>query len=886
MTFKPNDITKEHVLKAIEKIEKENIPLIPPTRWEVVINGKNYPPKEVMRYAHQQMNGEKVWNYGGGEATNKYLKKMDFPVIDTHDDPIKEIIRKYKNYVREGGLTEEVYKWNLLAQFKGRPNPNTANFSEEIKTINFANLIYPVGQAVVKHLAQARTEQYRDCFKVLFDENRDLLERVKYFNEETLRIYREIVPEEKFSHHQDERTMATFLTYHNPDQYTFYKHSFYQKYCDLLGIKTKKKGEKYAHYLELLNDFIDEYVKEDQELIDLVRSKIPTNSFEDTNHKILAQDILYQSLDKQLGSDKKYWRVGTKDDHQSYWEVMKSENKISIGWSEIGDLDNTAITSKNEIITLLKDVGFFENDNLNLSKKAGEIFNFYSNIKIGDVILAQDGETILGIGIVKDDYYFNPNDNFSHQKLVDWKVFNPDLKNSQGNRTTVYQVTNSNTINNVEALLNNSITPTMKNSISLKDTPLNQILFGPPGTGKTYTTIEKAIAIANPSFDLKRIRKDIKEEYDRLIVEGQIVFTTFHQSMSYEDFIEGIKPETFENEVVYNIKNGIFKNICQAALTPNQLDFNTAYDHLKKELSEIEQIKLKTPTGKEFSISLNSNDNLTLHTGASKEKQGTLTKENIQKQINGESKFVGWEGYFKGVVDYLEAKYNYTYQSINNIQNFVLIIDEINRGNVSAIFGELITLIEDDKRLGKTEALEVMLPYSKEKFGVPPNLYIIGTMNTADRSVEALDTALRRRFSFQEMPPEYGLKELDYKIFGHNAYDVLKTINKRIEKLLDKDHAIGHSYFLSKDDDKIMVSFYKNIIPLLQEYFFGDFGKIGLVLGKGFVQPKDWDNGDKFFADFDEESASDYEDRNVFEIIDYRIDKVGFADAISKLMNI
>jgi len=238
------------------------------------------------------------------------------------------------------------------------------------------------------------------------------------------------------------------------------------------------------------------------------------------------------------------------------------------------------------------------------------------------------------------------------------------------------------------------------------------------------------------------------------------------------------------------------------------------------------------------------------------------------------------------VVDYLEAKYNYTYQSINNIQNFVLIIDEINRGNVSAIFGELITLIEDDKRLGKEEALEVMLPYSKEKFGVPPNLYIIGTMNTADRSVEALDTALRRRFSFQEMPPEYELKELDYKIFGHNAFDVLKTINKRIEKLLDKDHAIGHSYFLSKDEDKIMVAFYKNIIPLLQEYFFGDYGKIGLVLGKGFVQPKDWDNGDKFFADFNEESASDYEDRNVFEIIDYRKDKVGFANAISKLMNI
>lgn len=885
MEFKPNDITKEHVLKAIEKIEKENISLIPPTRWEVVINGKNYPPKEVMRYAHQKLNGEKVWNYSGGEGTNKYLKKMGFAVIDMNDDPIKEVIRKYKNYIREGGLKEEIYKWNLLAQFKGRPNTNAADFNEEIKTINFANLIYPIGQGVVKHLAYARTEPYRDCFKVLFDEKTPLTERIKYFDEETLKIYREFEREEKFSHHQDERTMATFLTYHNPYQYTFYKHSFYQKYCDLLGIKSKKKGEKYVHYLELINDFIDEYIKEDQELIDLLRSNIPVTSFEDVNHKILAQDILYQSLDLRLGSDRKYWRVGTKDDHQSYWEIMKREDKIGIGWSDIGDLDNATISSKNEIITLLKAQGFFKNDNLNLSKKAGEIFNFYSNIKIGDVVLAQDGETILGIGIVKDDYYFNANDNFSHQKLIDWKVFNPELKNSQGNRTTVYQVTNSNVINKVEAFLNNTNTTKMKNGTDLNDIPLNQILFGPPGTGKTYTTIEKAIAIANPSFNLIQDRKQIKAEYARLIAEGQIVFTTFHQSMSYEDFIEGIKPETFENEVLYNIKNGIFKNICQAALTPNQLDFNTAYDHLKKELSEIEQIKLKTPTGKEFSISLNSNDNLTLRTGTNKEKQGTLTKENIQKQINGESKFIGWEGYFKGVVDYLEAKYNYTSQSTNNIQNFVLIIDEINRGNVSAIFGELITLIEEDKRLGNDEALEVILPYSKDKFGVPPNLYIIGTMNTADRSVEALDTALRRRFNFEEMPPNYELQELEYEIFGHKASEVLKTINKRIEKLLDKDHAIGHSYFLSKDEDKTIVSFYKNIIPLLQEYFFGDYGKIGLVLGKGFVQQKDWDNDDKFFADFDAESASDYEDRSVYKIIDYRKDKAGFTDAISKLMN-
>jgi hypothetical protein len=874
MIFRPNEITKEHVLKAIENIEKENIALIPPTRWEVEINGKNYPPKEVMRYAHQQMNGEKVWNYGGGEGTNKYLKKMEFPVIDTHDDPIKEIIRKYKKHVREGGLKDEVYKWNLLTQFKGRPNPNASNFYEEIKSINFANLIYPMGQAVIKHIAQDRTEPYKECFKVLFDENIDLIERVKYFNEETLKIYRQIVPEEKFPHHQDERTMATFLTFHDPNEYTFYKDSFYQKYCKLIGQKPKKKGEKLVHYYELLNDFIDDYIKDDNELIELVKSKIPSNSFEDTNHKMLAQDILYQSLDKQLGSEKKYWRVGTKDDHQSYWKIMKSNNKISIGWSEIGDLDNTTINSKNEIIPLLKGQGFFNNDNLNLSKKAGEIFNFYSNIKIGDIILAQDGETILGVGVVKDDYYYNPNDNFSHQKLVDWKVFNPNLKNSQGNRTTVYEVTDSNTINKVEALFNNTTTTTMRNPSYQKDIPLNQILYGPPGTGKTYATIEKAIAIANPNFDFKQERKEIKAEYDRLIVEGQIVFTTFHQSMSYEDFIEGIKPETFENEVVYNIKNGIFKNICQASLTPNQLDFNTAYDHLKKELSEIDQITLKTPTGKEFSISLNSNDNLTLHTGVNKEKQGTLTKEKIQKQINGENQFLGWEGYFKGVVGYLAAKYNYTYQSIKNTQNFVIIIDEINRGNVSQIFGELITLIEEDKRLGKEEALEVTLPYSKDKFGVPANLYIIGTMNTADRSVEALDAALRRRFHFEEMKPKPHLIKTESKsgkvngiVDGIDLETLLTTINTRIEKLIDKDHRIGHSYFLKVHDLASLLHSFKNeIIPLLEEYFFGDFGKIGLVLGSSFVEKENGNFSFAKFEEYDNDIQEDLKQRTVYKI--------------------
>ena len=432
--------------------------------------------------------------------------------------------------------------------------------------------------------------------------------------------------------------------------------------------------------------------------------------------------------------------------------------------------------------------------------------------------------------------------------------------------------------------------------------PKNKILFGPPGTGKTYNTVNKAIEIANPEFNLDQPRKEIKSEFDRLMNEGQIVFTTFHQSMCYEDFIEGIKPETTPDDkrVIYDVKPGIFKNLCQAATTPNLIGFNAAYEQLIKKLSEIEAtdsdaievktIEIKTPTGKPFSISLNSNNNLSLHTGPNKIKQGTLTRENIQAQINGDVKFIGWNGYFEGVCNYLKENYNYSSTTENTAKNFVLIIDEINRGNVSQIFGELITLIEDDKRLGCPEALKVTLPYSKEKFGVPSNLYIIGTMNTADRSVEALDAALRRRFSFVEMQPDSTkIKTIDKLVNkGIDLSELLTTINERIEKLLDKDHQIGHSYFINIEDlEGLKLAFKNKIIPLLQEYFFGDYGKIGLILGEDFFeQGKPSTARKETFAKFSYSDVSDFSERVIYRFKNITsITDQDFVVAINSLLN-
>lgn len=384
---------------------------------------------------------------------------------------------------------------------------------------------------------------------------------------------------------------------------------------------------------------------------------------------------------------------------------------------------------------------------------------------------------------------------------------------------------------------------------------LNQILYGPPGTGKTYETIYAALQVLDPAAAAayKQVDGDkaaspaqrlaargkLKQRFDELAAEQRVRFVTFHQSFSYEDFVEGLRAETVNGQVHYRVADGVFKQICDdASATPESVNLNALLDAFIEQVAEEPQL-LHTATGKQFLVSYGEgNTTLTCEPQASKTAISLPANiEYIRAVLAGQRvDKLYCASYVKGIAEHvrkqLPSPAAKLVPSAAGLPH-VLVIDEINRGNISRIFGELITLIEPSKRAGADEALSVTLPYSKDSFSVPDNVYIIGTMNTADRSLAGLDLALRRRFSFTEMPPRPELLD-QVEVEGVNIGQMLRVMNQRITVLLGRDHTIGHAYFMPLQITPTLAAladiFRQKILPLLQEYFFEDWERIRWVL--------------------------------------------------------
>lgn len=435
--------------------------------------------------------------------------------------------------------------------------------------------------------------------------------------------------------------------------------------------------------------------------------------------------------------------------------------------------------------------------------------------------------------------------------------------------------------------------------------PLNRILFGAAGTGKTYNTINHALAILEGK-DLTEIEKlekqpdgrtDLKGLFDKYKNEGRIKFVTFHQSFSYEDFVEGIRAETDDNgQLNYDVKDGVFKEICSLAkgqypqndrFLDAPIEFGRGYKLLQV---TADMLELEKPNGNIFHLSKKLADFLL---NAYRNKQITLKNLSDKEVIDvlGDHPILepylvnGYNTVWANLIPLLEKIPTQQEYKKNIDSPYVLIIDEINRGNISRIFGELITLIEDSKRQGAEEALSVTLPYSKEEFTVPNNVYIIGTMNSSDRSLTGLDIALRRRFTFIEMPPKPELLS-DIEVERLNIAELLKVINQRIEVLLDRDHCIGHANFMNLNKERtrehLAQIFKQKIIPQLQEYFFDDWSKINMVLNaNGMLNAKPVERA-VLFPNVESDSEGFFEEQKTWQLNDTAFDSIASFSKIIK----
>lgn len=638
--------------------------------------------------------------------------------------------------------------------------------------------------------------------------------------------------------------------YFAPSRFVGYKKNTAEKHRENHGDGNQTNDKLVEYYQKVQDERLDAAFQSVLEQYDL--------SSGDKKYWIPKDMTIEQLLSSSETQQKQYWIGRVTSDE--YWDVALSNN-VWVTQQRYGHQKSSAVSG---LLGCVRNV------------KAGDIIFLTYGSEIyayGNVIecpLASDQVSNLQRVIQKNRYDYNS----GIVKFEDTNVFYEDLTqgcDNWGQRITVDQWHYYSDRTNVStAGMRNEITmgvTTMSfigitekygkkkvkelkeqfenkhmfisKTAKLLQSKHNIILQGAPGTGKTYNTAAIALAALDVTDVDLNDHKAVMKRYDSLLGD-QIFFTTFHQSLDYEDFVEGLKPHVQTDAdgnsigVTYEPEDGIFKRACNAVQTDQSKDIVECIDdYLQKIKGYQNKREIPTVTGrsslyvwwKEGNSTVSSRSTNSTSSRGEEYTPSPLNIEKIKLQALGKGCENNWQSYAQAFIEAVKREYHATTD-----KPVVLIIDEINRGNVSKIFGELITLLESDKRSNGNHPIKVMLPYTKGEFGVPSNLYIIGTMNTTDRSTGTLDYALRRRFAFVTLKSQDSVIKKYYSDAGNDelgsvAVALFDDIKKFIENpkhlcgdMSIDDLMVGHSYFMAESEEELQDKVEFEILPLINEY--------------------------------------------------------------------